>query len=110
MGHSAPRRGGPHAGPLNSELGPLWAASARLSLSVSPVSGLCRKALQRLGTSEEQLPEVGRQEEAALDRAPCLYGSLAPDGWSDLETLLGCVRFAIGDEQRKVVWTEQSPR
>ncbi|XP_044103208.1 caspase recruitment domain-containing protein 14 isoform X2 [Neovison vison] len=69
-----------------------------------------KKALQRLGTSEEQLLEAGRQEEAALDGAPCLYGSLAPDGWSDLETLLGCVRFAIRDEQRKVVWTEQSPR
>ncbi|KAI5764368.1 CARD14 [Gulo gulo luscus] len=69
-----------------------------------------KKALQRLGTSEEQLLEAGRQEEAALDRAPCLYRSLAPDGWSDLETLLGCVRFAIGDEQKKVVWTEQSPR
>ncbi|XP_059003307.1 caspase recruitment domain-containing protein 14 isoform X2 [Mustela lutreola] len=69
-----------------------------------------KKALQRLGTSEEQLLEAGKQEEAALDGAPCLYGSLAPDGWSDLETLLGCVRFAMRDEQRKVVWTEQSPR
>ncbi|XP_044941689.1 caspase recruitment domain-containing protein 14 isoform X4 [Mustela putorius furo] len=69
-----------------------------------------KKALQRLGTSEEQLLEAGKQEEAALDGAPCLYGSLAPDGWSDLEALLGCVRSAIRDEQRKVVWTEQSPR
>ncbi|XP_059235088.1 caspase recruitment domain-containing protein 14 isoform X3 [Mustela nigripes] len=69
-----------------------------------------KKALQRLGTSEEQLLEAGKQEEAALDGAPCLYGSLAPDGWSDLEALLGCVRSAIRDEQQKVVWTEQSPR
>uniref|UniRef100_A0A8C9JTB7 Caspase recruitment domain family member 14 n=1 Tax=Panthera tigris altaica TaxID=74533 RepID=A0A8C9JTB7_PANTA len=28
----------------------------------------------------------------------------------DLETLLGCVRLAIADEQKKVVWTEKSPR
>ncbi|XP_040496008.1 caspase recruitment domain-containing protein 14 [Ursus maritimus] len=68
-----------------------------------------KKALQRLGTSEEQLLEAGRQEEAELDKVPCLYGSLAPDGWSDLEALLSCVRFAIGDEQKKVVWTEQRP-
>lgn len=38
---------------------------------------------------------------------PCLYSSLAPDGWSDLDGLLSCVRLAIADEQKKVVWTEQ---
>ena len=75
-----------------------------------PVSGPCRKALQRLNTSERQLLEAGRQEEGELDEVPCLYSSLAPDGWSDLETLLGCVRLAIADEQKKVVWTEKSPR
>ncbi|XP_036078068.1 caspase recruitment domain-containing protein 14 isoform X6 [Rousettus aegyptiacus] len=69
-----------------------------------------RKPLQRLGASEEQLLDTSRQEEAELDKAPCLCGSLAPDGWSDLDTLLSCVRFAIADEQKKVVWTEQSPR
>lgn len=53
---------------------------------------------------------ASKQEEAELDRLPCLHSSLAPDGWSDLDTLLGCVRFAIADEQRKVVWTEQRPR
>lgn len=73
------------------------------------MSGPCRKALQRLGTSEEQLLQAGRQEEGTLDGLPCLYSSLAPDGWSDLETLLGCVRSAVADEQKKVVWTEQSP-
>lgn len=73
------------------------------------MSGLCRKVLQRLSTSEEQLLEAGRQEEGQLDRVPCLYGSLAPDSWSDLEGLLGCVRVAIADEQKKVVWTEQNP-
>ncbi|XP_016061795.1 PREDICTED: caspase recruitment domain-containing protein 14 [Miniopterus natalensis] len=69
-----------------------------------------RKALQRLGTSEEQLLEASRQEEGELDRMPCPYCSLAPDGWSDLDSLLGSVRFAISDEQKKVVWTEPSPR
>ncbi|XP_072638000.1 caspase recruitment domain-containing protein 14 isoform X1 [Canis lupus baileyi] len=68
-----------------------------------------KKVLQRLSTSEEQLLEAGRQEEGQLDRVPCLYGSLAPDSWSDLEGLLGCVRVAIADEQKKVVWTEQNP-
>nr|XP_054313806.1 caspase recruitment domain-containing protein 14 isoform X4 [Pongo pygmaeus] len=69
-----------------------------------------KKGLQRLGTSEEQLLEAARQEEGDLDRVPCLYSSLAPDGWSDLDGLLSCVRQAIADEQKKVVWTEQSPR
>ncbi|KAM5310130.1 caspase recruitment domain-containing protein 14 isoform 2-T2 [Glossophaga mutica] len=68
-----------------------------------------KKALQRLGTSEEQLLEASREEEGELDRAPCLHRSLATDGWNDLESLLGCVRFAISDEQKKVVWTEQGP-
>ncbi|XP_053423835.1 caspase recruitment domain-containing protein 14 isoform X4 [Nycticebus coucang] len=69
-----------------------------------------KKGLQRLGVTEEQLLEAARQEEAELDRVPCLYISLAPDGWSDLDSLLGCVRLAIADEQKKVVWTEQIPR
>ncbi|KAG8507494.1 Caspase recruitment domain-containing protein 14 [Galemys pyrenaicus] len=69
-----------------------------------------RKALQRLGSSEEQLLEAGRQEEGELDTAPCLYCSLAPDGWSDQDALLGLVRLAVADEQKKVVWTEQGPR
>ncbi|XP_069887692.1 caspase recruitment domain-containing protein 14 [Dipodomys merriami] len=68
-----------------------------------------RKGLQRLGTSEEQLLEAARQEDGELDKAPCLYSSLAPDSWSDPDSLLSCVRLAVADEQRKVVWTEQGP-
>ncbi|XP_013361434.1 PREDICTED: caspase recruitment domain-containing protein 14 isoform X2 [Chinchilla lanigera] len=68
-----------------------------------------RKGLQRLSVSEEQLLEATRQEEGELDKVPCLYSSLAPDSWSDLDGLMGCVRLAIADEQKKVVWTEQSP-
>ncbi|XP_040606082.1 caspase recruitment domain-containing protein 14 isoform X2 [Mesocricetus auratus] len=68
-----------------------------------------RKGLQRLGTSEDQFLEAARQEEGDLDRVPCLYSSLASDSWSDPDSLLSCVRLAIADEQKKVVWTEQSP-
>ncbi|XP_051015133.1 caspase recruitment domain-containing protein 14 [Acomys russatus] len=68
-----------------------------------------RKGLQRLGATEEQFLEAARQEEGELDRVPCLYSSLAPDGWSDVDGLLSCVRLAIADEQKKVVWTEHSP-
>ncbi|XP_035314456.1 caspase recruitment domain-containing protein 14 isoform X1 [Cricetulus griseus] len=68
-----------------------------------------RKGLQRLGTSEEQFLEAARQEEGELDRVPCLYSSLASDSWSDPDSLLSCVRLAIADEQKKVVWTEESP-
>ncbi|XP_075418434.1 caspase recruitment domain-containing protein 14 [Tenrec ecaudatus] len=81
-------------------------------LFVSPTEKTARrlrKSLQRLGASEEQLLEAARQEEGDLDRAPCLYSSLAPDSWSDLDTLLSCVRLAIADAQKRVVWTEQSP-
>lgn len=86
-----------------------WAPCSPLS-PPHPTSGLCRKGLQRLGTSEEQLLEAARQEEGHLDRTPCLYSSLAPDSWSDLDGLVSCVRQAIADEQKKVVWTEQNPR
>ncbi|XP_057571919.1 caspase recruitment domain-containing protein 14 isoform X3 [Hippopotamus amphibius kiboko] len=65
-----------------------------------------KKALQRLNTAEDQLLEAARQEEGELDKVPCLYSSLAPESWSDLDALLGCVRLAIADEQKKVVWTE----
>lgn len=68
-----------------------------------------RKGLQRLDTSEERFLEAARQEEGELDRVPCLYSSLASDSWSDPDSLLGCVRLAIADEQKRVVWTEQSP-
>nr|XP_045014568.1 caspase recruitment domain-containing protein 14 [Jaculus jaculus] len=80
-----------------------------IHISVNEKTGKkLRKGLQRFSTSEEQLLEAARQEDRDLDRSPCLYSSLAPDSWSDLDSLLGCVRLAIADEQKKVVWTEQS--
>ena len=65
--------------------------------------------LQQLGTLEEQFLEAAQQEEGELDRVPCLYSSLASDSRSDQDSLLSCVCLAIADEQKRVVWTEQSP-
>ncbi|XP_068932197.1 caspase recruitment domain-containing protein 14 isoform X2 [Petaurus breviceps papuanus] len=69
-----------------------------------------KKALQRLGTTEEQILETAKREEAEVEKMPCLYTSLAPDGWSDVDSLVNCARLAIADEQKKFVWIEQSPR
>ncbi|XP_054832810.1 caspase recruitment domain-containing protein 14 [Eublepharis macularius] len=66
-----------------------------------------RKSLQRLGATEEQLLETAWKEEAQLERVPCLYGTITPDAWNDLDALANCVRVAIADEQKKVVWVEQ---
>lgn len=66
-----------------------------------------RKALQRLGMTEEQLLESARKEEAKLEIVPCLYGTITPDAWNDLDALVNCVRAVIADEQKKVVWVEQ---
>uniref|UniRef100_F7G3D4 Caspase recruitment domain family member 14 n=1 Tax=Monodelphis domestica TaxID=13616 RepID=F7G3D4_MONDO len=69
-----------------------------------------RKALQRLGTTEEQILEAAKCEEADLERAPCLYASLVPDGWNDADSLANYARLAVTDEQKKFVWIEQGPR
>ncbi|XP_060109018.1 caspase recruitment domain-containing protein 14-like isoform X2 [Heteronotia binoei] len=66
-----------------------------------------RKALQRLGVTKEQLLESARKEEAQLERVPCLYGTITPDAWNDLDALVSCVHAVISDEQKKVVWVEQ---
>ncbi|XP_043859244.1 caspase recruitment domain-containing protein 14 [Dromiciops gliroides] len=69
-----------------------------------------KKALQRLGTTEEQVLETAKHEEAELEKVPCLYTSLVPDCWSDVDSLVNCARSAIAKEQKKFVWIEQSPR
>ncbi|XP_044839219.1 caspase recruitment domain-containing protein 14 isoform X4 [Mauremys mutica] len=66
-----------------------------------------KKALQRLGAAEEQLLDCVRQEEAQLEKVPCLYGTVAPDTWSDLDALVSAVRAAVANEQKKIVWLEQ---
>ncbi|XP_026523051.1 caspase recruitment domain-containing protein 14 isoform X1 [Notechis scutatus] len=68
-----------------------------------------KKALQRLGATEDQLLESTRKEEAQLETVSCLYRSIAPDAWGDLDALNSCVRVAVADEQKKVVWVEQVP-
>ncbi|XP_025026638.1 caspase recruitment domain-containing protein 14-like [Python bivittatus] len=68
-----------------------------------------KKALQRLGATEEQLLESARKDEAQLETVSCLYRSIAPDAWGDLDALVSCVRMAVADEQKKVVWVEQVP-
>ncbi|XP_074081070.1 caspase recruitment domain-containing protein 14 isoform X2 [Macrotis lagotis] len=69
-----------------------------------------KKALQRLGTTEEQILETAKREEAELEKVPCLYTSLLPDCWSDIDSLVNCARLAITEEQKKFVWIEQSPQ
>uniref|UniRef100_A0A8C3FUM9 Caspase recruitment domain family member 14 n=1 Tax=Chrysemys picta bellii TaxID=8478 RepID=A0A8C3FUM9_CHRPI len=66
-----------------------------------------KKALQRLGATEEQLLDCVRREEAQLEKVPCLYGTLAPNTWSDLDALVSAVRAAVANEQKKIVWIEQ---
>ncbi|XP_039356779.1 caspase recruitment domain-containing protein 14 isoform X4 [Mauremys reevesii] len=66
-----------------------------------------KKALQRLGATEEQLLDCVRREEAQLEKVPCLYGTVAPDTWSDLDALVSAVRAAVTNEQKKIVWLEQ---
>uniref|UniRef100_F6XA67 Caspase recruitment domain family member 14 n=1 Tax=Ornithorhynchus anatinus TaxID=9258 RepID=F6XA67_ORNAN len=69
-----------------------------------------KKAVQRVGATEEQVLEAAKRAEMELEGLPCLHRTLAPDAWSDTDSLLGCVRAAVSDEQRKVVWLEQGPR
>ncbi|XP_050777019.1 caspase recruitment domain-containing protein 14 isoform X5 [Gopherus flavomarginatus] len=79
-----------------------------LLISISEKSAKkLKKALQRLGATEEQLLDCVRREEAQLEKVPCLYGTVTPDTWSDLDTLVGAVRAAIANEQKKIVWLEQ---
>uniref|UniRef100_A0A674JHA8 Caspase recruitment domain family member 14 n=1 Tax=Terrapene triunguis TaxID=2587831 RepID=A0A674JHA8_9SAUR len=66
-----------------------------------------KKALQRLGATEEQLLDCVRREEAQLEKVPCLYGTIAPNTWSDLDALVSAVRAAVANEQKKIVWIEQ---
>lgn len=52
--------------------------------------------------------ECSRREEILLDTLPCLYNCI-PDSWSDLDSLVTAVKTAVKDEQKKIVWIEQSP-
>ncbi|XP_015231277.1 PREDICTED: caspase recruitment domain-containing protein 14 isoform X1 [Cyprinodon variegatus] len=65
-----------------------------------------RSKLQRKGQTEEQLLSCLKSEEPLLDKLPCLYHSMAPDSWCDLNSLLTSLRTIIWEEQRKIVWVE----
>lgn len=53
--------------------------------------------------------ESGRKDETQLETVSCLYRIIAPEAWGDLDGLNSCVRVAVADEQKKVVWVEQVP-
>lgn len=92
---------------------PLHTDPAAARVLVRPPAPLCfcsRKALQRHGATEEQLLEGARSQEAQLEKAPCLHGTITPDSWSDVDGLVGCLCAAVADEQKKVVWIEQDLR
>uniref|UniRef100_A0A8D0H8Q8 Caspase recruitment domain family member 14 n=1 Tax=Sphenodon punctatus TaxID=8508 RepID=A0A8D0H8Q8_SPHPU len=68
-----------------------------------------RKVLQRLRVTEEQLLDCARREEPQLEAVPCLYSTISPSTWSDTDALVGYIRRAVADEQKKVVWLKQEP-
>ncbi|XP_055509919.1 caspase recruitment domain-containing protein 14 isoform X1 [Leucoraja erinacea] len=67
-----------------------------------------KRILQKYGVTEDLLMECSRREEILLDTLPCLYNCI-PDSWSDLDSLVTAVKTAVKDEQKKIVWIEQSP-
>ncbi|XP_029455041.1 caspase recruitment domain-containing protein 14 [Rhinatrema bivittatum] len=68
-----------------------------------------KKPLQRPIIPEDLLLECSRREEVQLDGLPCLHSTITPDRWHDLDSLLGCVREAVADEQKRIVWVHQDP-
>ncbi|XP_069055816.1 caspase recruitment domain-containing protein 14 isoform X1 [Pleurodeles waltl] len=69
-----------------------------------------KKYLHKLDVSEDLLLECSKREESCLDKLPCLYRTIPPDSWHDIDSLLNHVKAAVGDEQKRTVWIEQEPR
>ncbi|MGH0149868.1 UNVERIFIED_CONTAM: hypothetical protein FKN15_025215 [Acipenser sinensis] len=69
-----------------------------------------RKKLQRQGSSEEHLLECYKAAETLLDKLPCLTRTISSETWSDMESLISCVKAAVTEEQKKIVWIEQDLR
>uniref|UniRef100_H3BE60 Caspase recruitment domain family member 14 n=1 Tax=Latimeria chalumnae TaxID=7897 RepID=H3BE60_LATCH len=69
-----------------------------------------RKALNKVGASDNLLLDCSRREQVLLDRLPCLHRNIAPESWRDVDSLVGCIKAAVTDEQQKIVWMEQDPR
>ncbi|XP_030064465.1 caspase recruitment domain-containing protein 14 isoform X2 [Microcaecilia unicolor] len=68
-----------------------------------------KRPLQRPILPEDLLLECSRREEVQLDALPSLHCTIAPDRWHDLESLLGCVKEAVADEQKRIVWVNHDP-
>ncbi|RXM37436.1 Caspase recruitment domain-containing protein 14 [Acipenser ruthenus] len=69
-----------------------------------------RKKLQKQGSSEEHLLECYKAAETLLDKLPCLTRTISSETWSDMESLISCVKAAVAKEQKKIVWIEQDLR
>ncbi|XP_064423522.1 caspase recruitment domain-containing protein 14 isoform X2 [Latimeria chalumnae] len=69
-----------------------------------------KKALNKVGASDNLLLDCSRREQVLLDRLPCLHRNIAPESWRDVDSLVGCIKAAVTDEQQKIVWMEQDPR
>ncbi|XP_041076931.1 caspase recruitment domain-containing protein 14-like isoform X2 [Polyodon spathula] len=69
-----------------------------------------RKKLQRQGSSEEHLLECYKEAETLVDKLPCLTRTISSETWSDMESLISCVKAAVAEEQKKIVWIEQDLR
>nr|XP_033817534.1 caspase recruitment domain-containing protein 14 [Geotrypetes seraphini]XP_033817535.1 caspase recruitment domain-containing protein 14 [Geotrypetes seraphini]XP_033817536.1 caspase recruitment domain-containing protein 14 [Geotrypetes seraphini]XP_033817537.1 caspase recruitment domain-containing protein 14 [Geotrypetes seraphini]XP_033817538.1 caspase recruitment domain-containing protein 14 [Geotrypetes seraphini] len=74
-----------------------------------PVSEKNAKKLKKPLQRPNALLECSRREEVLLDSLPYLHCTIAPDRWHDLDSLLGCVREAVTDEQKHIVWVHQDP-
>ncbi|XP_007886784.1 caspase recruitment domain-containing protein 14 [Callorhinchus milii] len=68
-----------------------------------------KKILHKYRVNEELLLKCAQREEGCLDKLPCLYHSIAPDAWNDLDSLINCVKTAVREEQKKIVWIEKAP-
>ncbi|MBN3274880.1 CAR14 protein, partial [Polyodon spathula] len=66
-----------------------------------------RKKLHKQGSSEEHLLECYKAAETLVDKLPCLTRTISSETWSDMESLISCVKAAVAKEQKNIVWIEQ---
>ncbi|XP_058848424.1 caspase recruitment domain-containing protein 14-like [Acipenser ruthenus] len=66
-----------------------------------------RKKLHRHGSSEEHLLECYKAAETFLDKLPCLIRTISSETWNDMDSLMSCVKAAVAEEQKNIVWIEQ---
>ncbi|MGH0128961.1 UNVERIFIED_CONTAM: hypothetical protein FKN15_057804 [Acipenser sinensis] len=66
-----------------------------------------RKKLHRHGSSEEHLLECYKAAETFLHKLPCLIRNISSETWNDTDSLISCVKAAVAEEQKNIVWIEQ---